>query len=255
MRAFSSLAYVVVLAAASLAAYAEPQPAPMATDARVTLKAYQGLVEEHLAGILRAEKALAATSDAKSAKWAAIKPALKSLSASLGTDAAVWFALPDGGYYTADGNRAEQSLKERDYFPSLLSGRDVLGSLVVSKSTRHRSIIVATPVIDQGKIVGAIGVSVSARRVSQLVDQNTELPDGMYFYALDVNEQLAIHKNPERMFKHPADIDPKLAPVFAAIQDRDQGTFQYPLEGKLINAVFNKSALTGWRFVLVQEQK
>jgi methyl-accepting chemotaxis protein len=198
---------------------------------------------------------LAVTSDAKSAKWENIKPALKRLSTSLGTDAAVWFALPDGGYYTAEGDRAEQSLKDRAYFPSLLVGQDVLGSLVVSKSTGHRSIIVATPVIDQGRVVGAIGVSARTRLVSKLVDKNTDLPEDMYFYALDANEQLAIHKNPDRIFKHPADIDPKLEPVFASILKKDQGTFQYVLEGKPINAIFNKSALTGWRFVLVQEQR
>jgi methyl-accepting chemotaxis protein len=218
----------------------------MTTDARVALKAYQGLVEEHLAGILRAEKALAATSDARSARWTAIKPALKSLGTSLGTDAAVWFALPDGGYYTAEGDRAEQSLK---------AGKDVLGSLVVSKSTGHRSIIVATPVVARGKVVGAIGVSVRTRLVARLVDRHTDLPDSMYFYALDDSEQLAIHRNPDRMFKHPADIDPKLKPVFDAILEKDQGTFRYRLEGKPIHAIFNKSSLTGWRFVLVQEQK
>jgi hypothetical protein len=120
----------------------------------VTLRAYQGLVEEHLAGILRLEKALAATLDAKSAQWENIKPALKSLSLGLGTDAAVWFALPDGNYYTTEGDRAERNLKDREYFPSLLAGQDVLGSLVVSKSTGHRSIIVATPVIDHGSLTG-----------------------------------------------------------------------------------------------------
>jgi len=230
-------------------------PAPLTADARVVLRACQGLVEEHLAGILRAEKALAVTSDAKSAQWKNIKPALERLSADLGTSAAVWFALPDGGYYTVDKDRVKQSLRDRAYFPALLDGRDVLGALVVGKSTGQRSIIVATPVIDQGRVVGVIGVSVSARRVSQLVEKNSELPEGMYFYALDASEQLAIHQNPDRLFRHPMDIDPKLEPVFAAIQDRDQGRFQYVLEGRLVKAVFRQSALTGWRFVLAQEQK
>lgn len=255
MRALSSFVSIVVLAAAAFAACAESVTAPMTTDARVALKAYQGLVEEHLAGILRAEKALAATSDARSARWTAIKPALKSLGTSLGTDAAVWFARPDGGYYTAEGDRAEQSLKDRGYFPGLLAGKDVLGSLVVSKSTGHRSIIVATPVVARDKVVGAIGVSVRTRQVARMVDRHMDLPDSMYFYALDDSEQLAIHRNPDRMFKHPADIDPRLKPVFDAILDKDQGAFQYSLEGKQIHAIFNKSPLTGWRFVLVQEQK
>lgn len=253
MRVFSLFASAVMLAAFSLVAHAEPQP--LTTDARVTLKAYQGLVEEHLVGILRAEKALAATSDAQSAQWENIRPALERLSVGLGTGAAIWFALPDGSYYTAERGRAEQRLMDRDYFPSLLAGQDVLGSLVVSKSTGHRSIIVATPILDQRKVVGVIGVSVSARLLSQLVEQNTGLPESIYFYALDANEQLAIHRSPDRIFKHPADIDPKLEPVFADILNKDEGTFQYVLDGKPMTAIFGKSALTGWRFVLVQKQK
>lgn len=255
MRVFSSFASIVILTVASFVAHAESQNPFLTTDARVTLKAYQSLVEEHLSGILRAEKALAATSDAKSAQWENIKPALASLGMNLSTGAAVWFALPDGNYYTVEGDHAEQSLKTRDYFPRLLEGKDVLASLVVSKATGHRSIIVATPVIDQGKVVGAIGISVRTRMVALLIDKYTDLPDDIYFYALDANAQIAIHRNPDRLFKHPADIDPKLKPVFADILNQDQGTFQYVLDGKQVDAVFNKSSLTGWSFVLARQQK
>ena len=228
---------------------------PVMGDGRVALRAVQGLVEEHLVGILRLEKVLAATSDARSARWEALKPALKILDETMGTDAAVWFALPDGRYYTVAGDLATETLQGRDYFPRLLAGEDVLGSLIISRSTGHRSIVVATPIIENQHIVGAIGVSIRTRLISQLVDQHSRFPENLYFYALARDQQIAIHRHPDKLFKHPAEIDPRLQAVFDPLMTQDEGQLTYALEGHLRQGVFQKSTLTGWRFFLVQEQK
>jgi methyl-accepting chemotaxis protein len=228
---------------------------PVMVDGRVALRAVQGLVEEHLAGILRLEKVLAATSDARSARWEALKPALKILDETMGTDAAVWFALPDGRYYTVAGDLATETLQGRDYFPRLLAGEDVLGSLIISRSTGHRSIVVATPIIENQQIVGAIGVSIRTRLISRLVDQHSRFPENLYFYALARDQQIAIHRHPDKLFKHPAEIDPRLQAVFDPLMTQDEGQLTYALEGQLRQGVFQKSTLTGWRFFLVQEEK
>ena len=88
-----------------------------------------------------------------------------------------------------------------DYFPRLLAGEDVLGSLIISRSTGHRSIVVATPIIENQHIVGAIGVSIRTRLISQLVDQHSRFPENLYFYALARDQQIAIHRHPDKLFK------------------------------------------------------
>lgn len=222
-------------------------------DGRVALNAYRGLVEEHLTGILNALKALAATADAQSGGWERIRPALQALGAELTTDAAVWLALPDGSYRTAENGLSDQNLKDRDYFPGLMAGRDVVGTLVVSKSTGHRSIIVATPVTKGGAVIAALGVSVRARFVSELVKKRTGLPEGVIFYALDAAGRTAIHEDAALMFQYPSDLgDDSLKAAVATILSSDEGSVDYQFRGRPRTALFCRSALTGWHFVLAR---
>ena len=59
-------------------------------DVRVALNACQGLVEEHLAGVMRSARLVARTREAKTARWQMAKPLLDAFSADLGTDATVF---------------------------------------------------------------------------------------------------------------------------------------------------------------------
>lgn len=235
------------------AARAEPMTETFVVDGHLALNGCRALVEAHLGGVLTALKALARTGDARSGKWARIQPALAELAGDLTTEAAVWFALPDGRYFTADAGLSAANLGDRDYFPGLLGGRDVEGALVVSRSTGHRSIIVATPVRRGDKIIGALGVSVRTRRVGEMVAAGLALPEDLVFYALDASGRAAIHKDPDKMFVFPSDLGaPSLASAVATMLGHDAGTVAYDFEGSHRTALYVRSPATGWRFVLVR---
>ncbi|MFN6045078.1 MAG: hypothetical protein ACK49I_06355, partial [Verrucomicrobiota bacterium] len=88
---------------ATLPARAETPATPtkMATvDAQVVLNAYQGLVEEHLSGVMHSIKVIAESPEAKSANWERTRPMLDRLDKDLETDASVWYAMPNGSYYS-----------------------------------------------------------------------------------------------------------------------------------------------------------
>jgi methyl-accepting chemotaxis protein len=224
-------------------------------EAPVALKAYCAVVEEHLAGILAALRMAAASREARSANWEDIKPLLAVLANGIDTDAAVWFAHPNGVYDTVDSGRSDQNLKNRSYFPDLLAGKDVLGPLVISKSTGHRSVIVAAPVREGDTIVGAVGVSVRARLLSGLLTARAGMPDDLIFYALDPTGKAALHRDPDRMFHFPSDMgDPSLDKAAQDILAADSGAVSYHLLGKTRVVVFTRSTLTGWKFVLGREE-
>ena len=254
----SRMASLIAFASPMLAilpARAEAPAAPtrIATiDTQVVLNAYQGLVEEHLSGVMCSIKVVAESPEAKSADWARTRPMLDRLDKELETDASVWFAMPDGKYYaTNEEGLTEQNLRDRSYFPRLMQGRDVEGDLVVSKSTGHRSVIVATPVIENGKVVAAIGVSLRLRLLSQLIEKNTQLPPNMYFYSMNSDALISTHRNIDRMFKHPTDIgDESLGPIFTTAIAKEKGQLEYKLNGKNISAIFQKSKTLGWHFFL-----
>ncbi|MEY5019580.1 MAG: hypothetical protein RLZ22_668 [Verrucomicrobiota bacterium] len=224
-------------------------------DAQVVLNAYQGLVEEHLSGVLHSIRAVALSSEVKSADWERAKPMLDGLSKDLETDAAVWLAMPDGSYFSTDAEGlTEKNLSDRPYFLQLMSGKDIEGDLVVSKSTGHRSVIVATPVMADGKVVAAIGVSLRLRLITQLVENHTQLPADMYFYSMNSDALISTHRNIDRMFKHPTDIgDESLGPAFANSLKSDKGQLDYELNGKNISAIFQKSKALGWHFFIAKQ--
>jgi len=207
--------------------------------------------------VLRNIKLVAESSEAKSAGWEQTKPMLDRLDKDLETDASVWYAMPDGKYYSTNAEGlTEQNLGDRSYFPQLMAGKDVEGDLVVSKSTGHRSVIVATPVVVDGKVVAAIGVSLRLRLLSQLVEKNTQLPANMYFYSMNSDALISSHRNIDRMFKHPTDIgDESLGPIFTSALAKEKGQLGYNLHGKNISAIFQKSKALGWHFFIAWQSE
>jgi methyl-accepting chemotaxis protein len=213
------------------------------------------MVEEHVSGVIRALRVIAASDEAKAGSWDEVKPLLERFSEDLTTDATTWFAHPDGRYFsTASDDVAEENLKDRDYFPALMSGKEVFGDLVISKSTGHRSVIIATPVKKDDKTIGAVGVSLRVRLLSELVNSALQLPTNTYFYALEGDTRIVLHRNAERMFKTPSDVgDEALGAEFKRVLEQKSGTFDYELHGKRISSIFELSPKLGWYFFIARE--
>lgn len=257
MSKFISILISAALALCLLAVRAEAKAASVRLEPEVALGAFTGLVEEHLAGILRTETVIAATSEARSARWDEAGPLLDRFAQNLPTAATVWFMMPDGSYYsTAKGGLTDQNLRDRVYFPKLIAGKEVLGELVISKSTGQRSIIVAVPVVASGKVVAAVGVSVDAVKLAELVESRMTLPDNAYFYALDANTKVTLHRYQARTFKTVSEIgNESLGDAFKKVMHKDRGVFNYSLDGKKMTSIFRKSELLGWYFFIARQCK
>ncbi len=257
MSKFISILISAVLALCLFTVRAEAKPASVKLEPEVALGAFTGMVEEHLAGILRTEKVIAATTEARSARWDDVRPLLDRFAQDLPTDATAWFMMPDGSYFsTATGGLVDQNLRDRVYFPKLMAGKDVLGELVISKSTGQRSIVVAAPVLADGKVVEAVGVSVDAVKLAGVVDSSMTLPENAYFYALDADTKIVLHRHQARMFKTVAEVgDESLGSAFKAVMGKEGGVFNYSLSGKKMTSIFRKSPSLGWYFFIAQQYK
>lgn len=257
MSKFISILISAALALCLLTVRAEAKAASVRLEPEVALGAFTGMVEEHLAGILRTETVIAATSEAKSARWDAVQPMLDRFAQDLPTDATVWFMMPDGSYYsTAKGELTDQSLRDRAYFPKLMAGQEVLGELVISKSTGQRSIIVAVPVVASGKVVAAVGVSVDAVKLAELVESRMTLPENAYFYALDAKTKVTLHRYQARTFKTVSEIgNESLGDAFKVVMGKERGVFNYSLDGKKMASIFQKSPALGWYFFIAKQCK
>jgi methyl-accepting chemotaxis protein len=253
-RAFLSAGLGLAATAAAPEASGQPDAADFLVGGRLLLRAYQGFVEEHLAGVLSGLRALARTSDARSGDWARIKAPLYEISADSATYATVWRAAADGAYSSlATAGSGGTSLAGEPYFRDLMAGRDIEGDLVVGATAGGRTVVVATPVIAAGKVVAALGASIDPRLLAELVAKATGRPAGLTFYALDAKGRAAIHGDPRLMAAFPSDLAAaSLRPALADILARSSGAVTYEFAGTRRTVLFDSSYATGWRFVLAR---
>jgi methyl-accepting chemotaxis protein len=249
-RPFAILVSFLALTSAG-GTQAAPAGQDFVLDVRVTLDAYRAAVDARLEGIARAVRLFAATGEARSGEWSRIRGPLAVLDATLPERAAVWFTTADGTLFTVEKGSTGETLRDRAYFPSLLEGRDVVGALVISKSTGKRSVIVASPVISDGKVTGSIGVSLDAVKLAAAIDQSIRFPPEVVFYVLDERGQTALHRAGELIFVFPSDVgSPTLGAAVKTMLAQPEGVVHYQYAGSDKTAVFERSRLTGWVFVL-----
>lgn len=221
------------------------------TDATVALRTYTALVEQHLSSVLASLTAVAATDTAASGQWDRIRPALAEVAGSAGTTAAVWYARPDGSYYTVDAGLASANLSDRSYFPGLMAGRPVMADLVVSKSTGKMSAIIAAPIRSAGKVTGGLGASVDLAELSAMVNRVMALPSDTIFYAIDSQARTALHVEGQNIFAYPSQMgSPTLGDAVQKMLRSPHGSVTYTYNGAPRTVVFTKSNLTGWTFAL-----
>ena len=248
---FAGLLIFALLLSPALAHAAGQDTSGLTLDARVGLRAYTALVETHLADILDGAQSLAATGDIQSGDWSRMKGPLAVYAKGISSAAAVWFVRPDGSYYTVEKGLTDRTVKDRDYFPRLMAGGNVEGILVVSRSTGRKSVVVATPVSKDGRVIGALGVSVNVEKLAGWIDATLNLPPNYVFYALDAQGRTALHRESALIFDIPARQGSEtLSVAVTTMLSRSQGAVRYRFRDHARLVIFQRSKPTGWVFVI-----
>jgi hypothetical protein len=217
---------------------------------RLLLNAFTAFSEEHIEGVLRNLHILSSTEEMRSGEWDNMKGLLTEFSKSGIAPTAVWFARPDGSYYTVEKGLTGLNLADRPYFPTLMEGHDVAGCLVVSKSTGKRSAVVAVPVMKGDEVIGALGAALSLGELSRMIEKNMDLPKDMIFYALDEKGRTSLHRISSYLFAFPSDMGSKtLKEASDEMLSKSEGVVRYNFFGRRVVA-FKRSQLTGWVYAM-----
>jgi methyl-accepting chemotaxis protein len=146
---------------------------------------------------------------------------------------------------------AKENLRDRDYFPRLMAGKEVVSALAVSKSTGKRSAIIAVPVHRDGRVIGALGVSVATEKIADLVDDKIPLPRQMACYALDSHGQISLHRESALLFEFAGELGSQsLTEAVKEMFSKPDGTVHYEFQGTEREAIFKRSNVTGWVYAL-----
>ena len=131
-----------------------------------------------------------------------------------------WYSNSDGNYYTLNDGLTTQNLKDREYFSEVMSGQSTISDILVSKSTAKLSIVIASPIRSANSIVGALGSSLYLSDMSAKVSNAMNLPNNLYFFALDSNEQIVLHSEP-------ANIGKKMSGIFEKLNSSKNNQFEF----------------------------
>ena len=220
---------------------------PITVDGSVALGALVALGDGHLKGIAEHLRMLARTADARSGDWERIRGPLGAAE-ELNDHTLLWFALPDGSYWSVQEGRADGNLSERPYWPRVMAGEAVIGDLVVSRATSKSSAIVAVPVRDAtGGIVGVLGSSSYLGELSERIHRELNLQPRHIFYSLDATPVVGLHVDPETIFLHPFEEgDSQLEAAIREILSREEGTATYTFRGHQRTVLYRRSPFSGW---------
>ena len=224
--------------------------AVFAGDGQSQLSAFVSYTDLRMSSVERSLEIVAATGEAKSGKWEDVKGLLQGYQRS--EDGLIlWYLLPDGRYYTLDKGLMDVKLSDRNYFPDLMAGRNIVGALVISKSTGNRSAVIAVPVMQGDKVVGAIGASLFLDRLSEQVGSMLSLGDGASFFALAPDGLTVLHSKTDRHFLDTRELgSASLKQAATAMLSRDSGTVVYEYDRMAKRAIFRTSSLTQWKFAI-----
>jgi len=246
-----SLAVLVAALGSVENARAQTGGAGLTIDGRIGVSAAIALADGHIQSMVHSLQLLAMTEEVRSAKWEGMRGLLTRLK-EVQIPAVVFFALPDGSYYTVEKGKTDQNIKDRAYFPRVMAGGVAIGDLVVSRSTGKKVMVAAVPVKSGGKVIGVLGVSVHLDKLSELLARELQLPPNIVLYAIDGKQgTTALHSVTRLIFEDPArQKSETLSRAVKEMLSKEEGIVTYEFEGKRKKAYFKTSPLTGWRFAL-----
>ena len=165
-------------------------------DIKMGVSALVALADSHIASYVNSMEALAMTQEVQSGDWDEMVGLLAMVEQAQ-VQGTMWFVLPDGSYFTVELGKTNLNLSDRAYFPRLMAGNNVLGDLVISKSTGKKSLIAAVPVKQEGEVIGGLGTSIFLDGLSTTLAGELQLPDDMVFYATTADNKVALHSDTE----------------------------------------------------------
>ena len=225
---------------------APPADSSVTIDGRVGLASLIALGDGHLQQVADFLEVVAASDAGRSADWQRIRGPLADV-ARHSVPAVLWFALPDGSYWTADGERATGNLASRAYFPTALAGRRVIGDLVVSRATNKSVAIVAVPLRGaDGAVRGVLGASVYLDSLSLRIAREMDLPPHVIFYSIDAQPLGGLNGNVSLIFAEPLKLGADLSRAIRQMMATERGVVSYEFLNTYRTMLYRKSAVTGW---------
>jgi len=245
-----AISTLLAFALASLVGADNPAESPPLLKPETTLHVAVLYLDEILINALNSLELVASTPEAKNGDWNGIKAYLEGLEPGL--PGVYFFVLPDGNYYTVTKDFTNLNLSDRPYFKSLLSGTPVKGFPMYSRSSGKKTTLVAAPIMTDGKVSGALGISIFLDGLDERMNQALVLPANYTWYVLNPEGDTLLHKASDFIFMNALkQAGESLRGAASEAMKSDHGTMQYEL-GSTRHAYYQKLPNMDWWMFLTE---
>lgn len=218
-------------------------------DAMAAVGTSATIIELYLQHALTSLRLIAATPTTRSGIWPEIRPALQSLCNAI--PGAALYIQPDGGYYSVEHGYTGLNLSDREYFEPLFRGREVHGSLIYSRSTGKKSVLLAVPSMENGEVTGAVALSIFLDDFQQLISDALDLSPDYLWYVLNEEGNTVLHPRTDFVFMSPAEQgSPSMINAVETITTQDEGYTSYIFGGRNTHILFKKIPFNNWRMII-----
>ena len=217
---------------------------------KIVLNDAQTRSEAFISAELERLQKIAESDAARNGNWEEIKKELLNDPENLA--ALYWYALPDGSYYTSEKDKVEANLSDRKYFPELLKGENVVGYPIIGKTSGKKSFVIAVPIKVGNNVTGIVASSVYLSEFWDKIHNNITIPENFDFYAVN-SEGIAIFdfETKDHFLVNCYELNSyTLSDAVKKIAASDKGHVEYEWKDKVKIAVYKKSEISDWRYVL-----
>ncbi|SHJ81711.1 Cache domain-containing protein [Desulfatibacillum alkenivorans DSM 16219] len=219
------------------------------------LNAFTNLLDLHISSITADLDMLAQTGQVRSGEWESMRPLITAYQ-DAHPHLVVVFIKPEGEYWTPEKGLVDANLKDRDYFRPLMNGDKIFAHPLVSRSTGKKAVFCAAPVMNEGRVAGAVGVSIFLEDLSEIIKKSFDLPKGMHFFAMTPEMKTVIHYLPEKIFLNPEkQNEPTMTAAMKTLRKEAKGQVEYSWKGVPRTLIFQQSSVTGWKCCMVIVQQ
>ncbi len=227
-----------------------PESKPMKSVLNTAAVSLDDLMMNTLASLELA----AMTPEAKSGDWKGIKPYLAKMEQGLA--GAYFYILPDGNYYSVEKDFTHLNLSDRGYFKDLFAGKPIKGYPIYSRSTGKKSAFMATPILVDGKVVGALGASVFLDDLHGRLNREMALPEGHTWFVVNADGQTMLDKDADFIFMNVlTQASQSLKEGINKALKTKEGSMQYELGGVVRHAQYQHLPNMNWWMILARVER
>lgn len=196
---------------------------------------------------------IAATQEAQQGDWKNIKPYLTQ--AFQRVPGVYFYVLPDGNYYSLEKDYTNLNLSNRGYFKSLFEGNSVKGYEIYSRSSGKKSAVMATPILVDGNVKGALGVSIFLDKLHHRFNKEIGLPDNYTWFVVNSDGLVMLDMDNDFIFMNTLTQGTNsLKNAIGKSLQNESGTIEYEIGNSIRKGVYKKLPALDWWMVLAKKE-